>query len=441
MAADERKKRVSFALLRAYTPPPPSPVGTPVRSPGGLPRSAPPLDLNAAPPGAEVAIVATALFSAISVLPGPVTLAQLPAMALLRLAAFLAPCIAPLATVARAPWALVRNDEAFWAIAARRLQASDNGRRRLLSVSASLVHSWPSFQYFIPLVIAEHVSSFSLMADGARVACSFKSSRFPWMRDGEPVRSSVGVYAVDACALVDVLDDAQSRWFSAVAASPRGDVVACYAHVDARLVLFDARSLRPTGAWMELGGVLKALEFLVDGALVTATLSHVSVWDVASGELRARVATPFSVTALAVSPAEPSFACCTARSFVSVWRCAGNKFHAQLAGHANVALDVTYALDGRLLLSSSSDCTARVWNADSGECVFVYVVESAVEAVAAAGSFVALAIVGEILVYALLRNERLYSVDVEALPFHLRFASNETLLIKTKGGVLLKLCV
>jgi len=442
----QRRKRVSFTLLRAYTPPPQSPVGTPVRSPG-LPQSVPLLDLNA-PPSA-VAIYATALFSTISVPPGPVTLAQLPARSLRFVAAFLAPCIAPLATVSRALWVLVGNDEAFWAVAARRLQASDNGRRRLLPVSARLVNRWPSFKYFIPLVVAEHVSSFSALAGGARVACSFKSSRFPWTwphPGGDDIRSSVGVYAVEACGLVDVLDDeVQSRWFNAVAASPRGDLLACYAHVDACVVMFDARLLQPTGAVIELGGVLRAMEFMVDDALVSATLSHVSVWDVESGALRARVATPFSTTALAVSPAEPSFACCTARAFVSLWRCSGNKFNAQLAGHANTALDVTYALDGRLLLSTSSDCTARVWDVVSGECVFVYAVESAVEAVAAAGSLVALAIVGEILVYALLHGERLYSVDVEALPFHMRFTggqdaeANETLLIKTKAGVLLKL--
>ena len=42
-----------------------------------------------------------------------------------------------------------------------------------------------------------------------------------------------------------------------------------------------------------------------------------------------------------------------------------------MKGHSGSVYCVTYSEDGKFIVSASSDKTIRIWNADTGDCVYV----------------------------------------------------------------------
>ena len=49
---------------------------------------------------------------------------------------------------------------------------------------------------------------------------------------------------------------------------------------------------------------------------------------------------------------------------------AGGAFVRQLLGHEDRVYSVDYSSDGRFVVSGSHDSTVRIWDVDTGECVY-----------------------------------------------------------------------
>jgi WD40 repeat protein len=92
--------------------------------------------------------------------------------------------------------------------------------------------------------------------------------------------------------------------------------------------------------------------------------STVSIWDVASGEIRWSVSEPCgNVRAVTFSPDGTILASGGSGRHVCLWDMATRRLKASLAGHAGTVTAVAFSLDGRTLVSGSQDGTIRCWDA------------------------------------------------------------------------------
>jgi WD40 repeat protein len=92
--------------------------------------------------------------------------------------------------------------------------------------------------------------------------------------------------------------------------------------------------------------------------------SAVSIWDVASGEIRWSVSEPGgNVRAVAFSPDGTILASGGSGRHVCLWDMATRRLKASLAGHAGTVTAVTFSPDGRTLVSGSQEGTIRCWDA------------------------------------------------------------------------------
>jgi len=103
--------------------------------------------------------------------------------------------------------------------------------------------------------------------------------------------------------------------------------------------------------------------------------NHVCVWGVDGGLVhRLRVEHP-GINAVAFSPDGSVLAAGGDEGIVHLWLLptaeSGRVRHAQMVGHTAWVTGVDFTADGRYVLSSSYDGTARIWNLERGESVHV----------------------------------------------------------------------
>ena len=118
--------------------------------------------------------------------------------------------------------------------------------------------------------------------------------------------------------------------------------------------------------------VLAMQLFAGDSRLATASRDgHVRVWDLAHGGLvwSARVADGASLYGLAVDPTEELVAAGGDDRIIEVFRTASGRRTRALRGHAGSVSTLAWLPDGSRLISGSEDRTVRLWHMDAGENV------------------------------------------------------------------------
>jgi WD40 repeat protein len=119
----------------------------------------------------------------------------------------------------------------------------------------------------------------------------------------------------------------------------------------------------------ELQGILSAA-FSPDSKLMA--LGHdgfcATIWDTQAGEMIHHIRTKWdSVGALAFSPDGKSLAVGTDYNpLIQIFSTITGKEKRQLIGHRNAVTSLTYSPDGKMLLSSSTDGSVRLWNPRNG---------------------------------------------------------------------------
>jgi len=290
-----------------------------------------------------------------------------PRDALLIVASFLAPCVAPLVRCCRAMHARFSADALFFLASAARLQSTKRGRSRLAPVAAALLARCPDLARAIPRILGERSDVFDVSA--TRLACL--RGRQITLRDAR-----TGVVEAELRA-------PPYSFYHGLAFSPDGAWLACGAL--GRVDVFDCaswklatscRSSRKADALWDL------VLFTCDGGLLAASGSTVAGWAAASSEARLQLALGHALHALAASPASAVFASCHAGGRLFVWAAASGELVRALAPQGARANDAAFGPDGALLFASFRDKRVRAFCIASGECVLVYDAAAAVGALA-----------------------------------------------------------
>jgi WD40 repeat protein len=100
---------------------------------------------------------------------------------------------------------------------------------------------------------------------------------------------------------------------------------------------------------------------------LAAGSDELSVWDVASGRLRASWPQPSWVTAVAFPPSGGLIATGHDDSAVRVWELAGERLMQELRGHEQAVSALAFSPDGTRLASAGEDKVIRVWEVGSGK--------------------------------------------------------------------------
>ena len=119
------------------------------------------------------------------------------------------------------------------------------------------------------------------------------------------------------------------------------------------------------GTWEGVAGIA----YSPDGrTLVGANGFEVELWDVVSGQLKARLTDhACGVYSVAFSPDGSTFASSDLRSRVMLWDAESGQRKATLTGHTNIAWNIAFSPDGRTLASASADNTVRLWDTVNGQ--------------------------------------------------------------------------
>ena len=109
--------------------------------------------------------------------------------------------------------------------------------------------------------------------------------------------------------------------------------------------------------------------FSPDGALVAAGSDELSVWEAASGALRASWPQPSWVTAVAFQPGGGLLATGHDDGAVRLWDLARQEVVRELKGHGRSVSALAFRGDGRRLASAGEDRAICIWDVDSGAAV------------------------------------------------------------------------
>ncbi|HZY87625.1 MAG TPA: WD40 repeat domain-containing protein [Gemmataceae bacterium] len=121
--------------------------------------------------------------------------------------------------------------------------------------------------------------------------------------------------------------------------------------------------------WHGLEELATLWGFSPDAALVAAGSDELSVWESATGALRASWPQPSWVTAVAFQPGGGLLATGHDDGVVRLWDVARQEVVRELKGHGRPVSALAFRGDGRRLASAGEDRVIRLWDVDGGSAV------------------------------------------------------------------------
>jgi WD40 repeat protein len=119
-------------------------------------------------------------------------------------------------------------------------------------------------------------------------------------------------------------------------------------------------------AWRRLGDLATLWQFNDDARLLAGAGSDLTLWDVASGELRVVLPQPSWVTALAFSPDGSLLATGDDDGTVHIYHTDGRSAGYPLHGHENAVSALAFSADGKRLASAGEDKAICLWDVAEG---------------------------------------------------------------------------
>jgi len=351
----------------------------------------------------------------------PSTLLDTPRDALLIVASFLAPCVAPLVRCCHAMHARFSADALFFLASVARLQSTKRGRNRLAPVTAALLARCPDLARALPRTVGERSDLFDVAT--THLACL--RGRLVTVRDARTGAVEAELRAPPFCFYHGVAFSPDGAWL-ACGALNRVDVFDCASWTLAR----SCNSRKADALW-------DLVLFTCDGGLLAASRATVAGWAAASSEARMQLALGHALHALAASPTSAVFASCHAAGRLFLWTAERGELVRCFAPQGARANDAAFGPDGALLFASFRDKRVRGFSVASGECVLMYDAGTAVGALAVSrAGLLALACVKANCVRVLRAADAspVAEVHVDA-PRELRFAGGARLFCSTGGRV------
>jgi hypothetical protein len=170
---------------------------------------------------------------------------------------------------------------------------------------------------------------------------------------------------------VPLLTERPRDAITAIACSPRGDLVALAAYGEVRLAT--AGTLAVVRVLGGCRGQVNAVSFSADGSRVVAAagqpglFGEAAIFNAADGAvIRSIVAHRDSLYAAVLSPDGTVLATAGYDEQIRLWDAATGAELRTLAGHNGAVYDLAFRPDGKVLASASADRTAKLWDVATG---------------------------------------------------------------------------
>jgi WD40 repeat protein len=119
-------------------------------------------------------------------------------------------------------------------------------------------------------------------------------------------------------------------------------------------------------SWHDLGEPATLWCFSPGARLVVAGSDELSLWDTASGQLRASWGLPSWVTAIAISPSLEWIATGHDDCTIRLWRLESGELVYELSGHEGATSALRFSHDGKRLASAAEDRVICLWDIEVG---------------------------------------------------------------------------
>jgi WD40 repeat protein len=180
----------------------------------------------------------------------------------------------------------------------------------------------------------------------------------------------VRVWQVDEYKEV-LICEGHSNWVCAVAFSPDGQTLAS-GSFDKTIKLWNLATGQCIKTLLGHEGWVWAIAFSPNGqTLVSGADDHcIKVWDIASSKcLTTLEGHESTVWSLAYSPNGQTLASSSADQTIRLWNLANGGSTELLQGRINRVRALAYSPDGAFLATGGIDCTVDIWDVETGECL------------------------------------------------------------------------